>query len=193
MDSHDGTVTVESRVGEGTTFCLYFPEREGAAVKVPTKEAPAPLGHGERILVVDDEEVLAVLVQRALTQLGYQAEFLTEPSAAVDRVRSDPLRFALVLTDQTMPAMTGLLLAAEIRKINPRLPVLMMTGYTAPLLSGRAKAAGIRELLLKPVTLHSLGVAVHRALSTATPFRSPPGGPTGALPLEVPARLPLGV
>jgi CheY-like chemotaxis protein len=87
-----------------------------------------PRGHGERILVVDDEEVLALLLQRALTALGYEVEFTTQPAAALDLVRADPERFALVLTDQTMPSMTGLLLATNVRQIRPDLPVIMMTG-----------------------------------------------------------------
>ena len=185
MDSHDGAVTVESRPGEGTTFRLYFPEHEGAAVLAPAKEGPVPRGNGERILVLDDEEVLAMLVQRALTELGYEAVFATKPGAALELVRADPQRFALVLTDQTMPEMTGIQLATELQLIRPDLPVIMMTGYTAPHMAERVEAAGVRDLLLKPVTLQSLGVAVQAILSgapggfrgTGTPFPGPTAGP----------------
>jgi PAS domain S-box-containing protein len=191
MDSHDGTVTVSSAPGEGTTFSIYFPAYEGEAIPPPVKEGPVPRGNGERILVVDDEEVLALLAQRALTALGYEAEFATQPTAALDMVRDDPQRFALVITDQTMPSMTGLLLASQIRQIRPGLPVIMMTGYTAPLMADRVASAGIRELLLKPITIRALGVAVKAALSVPSPPRpgpeSPPTPPiAGPPPAEQP-------
>jgi PAS domain S-box-containing protein len=176
MDSHDGIVTVESRPGEGTTFRLYFPAHAGEAIVPPAKEGTTPRGNGERILVLDDEEVLALLVQRALVQLGYDAVFATEPRVALDMVRADPGRFALVLTDQTMPTMTGLQLSSELRLIRPELPVIMMTGYTAPHMAERVAAAGIRELLLKPVTMRSLGLSVHAALTGV------PGGSPGSTP-----------
>jgi CheY-like chemotaxis protein len=178
MDSHDGVITVESRLGEGTTFRLYFPANAGETVIVPAKAGAAPHGLGERILVIDDEEVLALMVQRALGALGYVSEYTMLPAKALEMVRADPQRFDLVLTDQTMPAMTGLDLAARIREIRPGLPVVMMTGYTAPRLTERVEAAGIRELLLKPMTMQSLGIAVHAALSGA------PGGYRGPNPPE---------
>jgi PAS domain S-box-containing protein len=182
MDSHDGAITVSSQPGVGTSFQLYFPAHAGEAVAVATMEGPVPRGNGERILVIDDEEVLAVLLQRALNALGYEAEFTTLPTAALEMVRSDPYRFALAVTDQTMPSMTGLLLATEFRQIRPEMPVIMMTGYTAPRMSERVAAAGIYKLLLKPVTLHSLGVAVREALtSSSTPWNAKPS-PT-ALPV----------
>jgi len=167
MDSHDGVVTVHSRPGEGTRFDLYFPAHVGkAAVPYPAKEGPAPRGHGEQILVVDDEELIAQLIRRALDVLGYRVDCATLPAAALALVRADPQRFALVLTDQTMPGMSGLVLASHLRQIRPGLPVIMMTGYTAALMAEQVEAAGIRQLLLKPITIHSLGVAVHAALTT---------------------------
>jgi CheY-like chemotaxis protein len=139
-------------------------------------------GHGERILVTDDEEVLALMVERALVVLGYVAEFTTLPAKALEMVRADPQRFDLVLTDQTMPEMTGLDLAGRILEIRPGMPIVMMTGFTAPLMTERVAAAGVRELLLKPMTLQSLGAAVHAALSGASGSHqgsnSPESGPT---------------
>ena len=167
MDSHDGAVTVASRLGEGTTFAVYFPEDVGEVGPPPAIEGPMPMGHGERILVIDDEEVLAVLVQKTLAELGYDAVFTTQPEAALELVLADPRRFALVITDQTMPAMTGLILASRLREIRPELPVIVMSGYTAPLLYERVEAAGVRELMLKPVTVRSLATSVHAALTAA--------------------------
>jgi PAS domain S-box-containing protein len=168
MDSHDGAVTVHSRPGEGTVFRLYFPAHAGVASLAPAQVGPVPRGHGEMILVVDDEETIAQLIQQALVFLGYRVEFATQPQAALAMVLTDPQRFALVLTDQTMPEMTGELLAGLLRKIRPGLPVIMMTGYSAAVMSDRVEAVGIRQLLLKPVTISSLGTAVHAVLF-ATP------------------------
>jgi PAS domain S-box-containing protein len=165
MDSHDGAVTVDSQPGEGTVFHLYFPAHAGEAV-VPAAEADSvPRGHGERILFVDDEELLVRLGQSSLAALGYEVEVATRPATALAMLRADPQRFAVVVTDHTMPGMTGLSLAIELLQIRPGLPIIMTTGYSASLTPERIKAAGIRQLLLKPTTLHSLGSAVHAALS----------------------------
>lgn len=169
MDNHDGSVTVYSQPGEGTVFHLYFPAHAGEATGVAAEEGPVPRGHGERVLFVDDEEVLVRLGQRTLAALGYEVEVATQPAAALARVRADPQRFALVLTDLTMPRMTGLLLANRLLQIRPGLPIILMTGYSASLTSERVEVAGIRQLLLKPTSIHSLGTAVHAALSAQPP------------------------
>jgi len=80
-------------------------------------------------------------------------------------VRADPRRFAIVLTDQTMPGMTGFFLAGELLKVQPGLPIILMTGYSASLTAAHVEAAGIHQLLFKPTTIRSLGTAVHAALS----------------------------
>jgi len=169
MDTHDGAITVDSEPGKGTSFHLYFPADAGVAIPPPPKEIPVPRGHGERVLVVDDEEVIANLLQKSLTALGYEAEFFTNSSAALASVRADPPRFALVLTDQTMPGMTGLVFANQLRQIRPGLPVIMMSGYTPALLAERVQEAGICQLLTKPMTIRTLGIAVHSALSATVP------------------------
>ncbi|MCX6954155.1 MAG: PAS domain S-box protein, partial [Verrucomicrobia bacterium] len=169
MDSHDGAVTVYSEPGEGTIFHLYFPAQAGEAEVHMFKEEPPPQGHGERILVVDDEELLARLGQQTLTALGYQVEFTTNSETALAMLRTDPHRFALVVTDQTMPGITGLRLATELAKLRPGLPVILLTGYSPALTEDCLKAAGVRQLLLKPINLRTLGVAVHAALAGGPP------------------------
>ncbi len=169
MGSHDGAVTVYSHLGEGTVFHAYFPAEASEPVAAMIEAEAIPRGHGERILLVDDEEPLVRLGQKTLTMLGYDVEVATQSTAAVAMVRADPQRFALVLTDQTMPGMTGLILADELRKIRPELPVLLMSGYSLSLTRERVEAAGIRKLLLKPISLHALGNAVHTALAVHSP------------------------
>jgi PAS domain S-box-containing protein len=187
MDSHDGVISVSSQPGKGTTFCLYFPAHQGEAAPAPVTEGPLPRGNGERILVVDDEEVLALLLERALTTIGYKTEFVTNPAEALARVEADPHHFDLVLTDQTMPTMTGLDLASSIRDIRPGLPVIMMTGYTAPRMTERVAAAGVQNLLLKPITLYALGVAVHAAIGAKATLNPDPG-PDELTPMAIAPR-----
>jgi PAS domain S-box-containing protein len=166
MKDHDGAVTVYSQPGEGTIFHLYFPVHAGEAAAAAIEQGPAPHGHGERILFVDDEELLVRFGQKTLAALGYEVEITTQPMLAFAMVRTDPQRFALVLTDQTMPGMTGIFFANQLRQIRPELPIILMTGYSASLTPELLEAAGIRQLLLKPMTLYSLGTAVHTALSS---------------------------
>jgi len=164
MDNHDGAVAVESQPGKGTSFHLYFPEHIGEVVEARADKGPTPRGHGERILVVDDEPLLADLGQKALTALGYEVECTTLPSAALARVTSEPQRFALVMLDQTMPGMSGLLLATQLQQVRKGIPIILTSGYTASLTAERLEAAGVAHLLLKPSSIHSLGTTVHAAL-----------------------------
>jgi nitrogen-specific signal transduction histidine kinase/ActR/RegA family two-component response regulator len=169
MESHDGSVAVYSQPGEGTVFHLYFPAHGGEVAAIEIEESKVPTGHGELILFLDDEELLVRLGKKTLTSLGYTVEASMQPEAALALVRSDPSRFALVLTDHTMPGMTGLAFANELRRIRPGLPVVLMTGYSGSLLPERIQEAGVRQVLLKPITLRALGTAVHEILHGQTP------------------------
>jgi PAS domain S-box-containing protein len=164
MDGHDGAVTVHSQLGEGTVFRLYFPVFEGEAAVLAPEVGPVTRGNGEQVLIVDDEEVLASMIQKTLVSLGYQAEFTTDPREAVKMIRANPKRFEVVISDQTMPGLTGLGLAVRIKEFLPEMPIILMTGYSLSLTADRIVEAGIRELILKPVTLQSLGRAVNSAI-----------------------------
>jgi PAS domain S-box-containing protein len=182
MDSHEGAITVTSAPGAGTAFYLYFPAQADAAPPVGADAAPTPRGRGERILLVDDEEMLARLGQQTLAELGYEAEIATDPTVALAAFRCDPHRLALVITDQTMPRMTGLALAGELLRIRPDLPIILTTGYNQLLNPARIQAEGLRQVLLKPFTMDQLAAAVWAALAAPSPV----GGPSD--PLEpVPA------
>ncbi len=168
MDAHDGAVTVYSQPGEGTVFHLYFPAHSGEINADPIAEGPTPHGRGEAVLVVDDEEMIASMIQKTLARLDYAAESATDPAAALALIQADPHRFKLVLSDQTMPGMTGLAFATRLREIRPDLPVLLMTGFSASLTPERLEAAGVRQVLPKPFTVQSLGSALH-AIFAAQP------------------------
>ena len=164
MESHDGAITVDSTPGEGTEFRLYFPEHGEEVAAAVTDEAPIPTGNGELILFVDDEELLVQMGEETLTALGYRVKGSMLPAAALEMVRTNPDLFSLVVTDQTMPGKTGLLLASEILQIRPGLPVILTTGYSAGLTPERVEAAGIRQVLLKPTNMKSLATAIRAAL-----------------------------
>ena len=165
MNSHDGAITVYSQPGEGTIFHLYFPAHHAAQWVEKDSTQATPRGQGERILFVDDEEMLVQLGQKTLSDLGYEVVTEKNPLAALAMVRADPSCFALVLTDQTMPGMTGIMLASKLLQIRADLPIILMTGYSQRLTAEKIEEAGIRQLLLKPIGIHALGTAVHAAIS----------------------------
>jgi PAS domain S-box-containing protein len=165
MESHDGAITVHSQPGEGTVFHLYFPMHAGEAAMDASDLGPVPRGRGEEILFVDDEELLVRLGRESLVALGYVVESVAQPEDALAMVRENPSRFALVLTDQAMPGMTGLVLAKKLQEIRPGMPIVLMTGYGGSLSHEQFAAAGVRKLLLKPINLQSLGAAVREVIS----------------------------
>jgi len=165
MKSFDGSITVYSAAGEGTTLNLYFPALEfGATVSKPD-EAPELHGHGERVLFVDDEPVLTMLGGRFLTRLGYVPVTQTDPRAALALFKDQD--FDLVITDLTMPHFSGIEFARCIWELRPDTRVILTTGYSATLDTRRAAELGFSELLLKPYTVHGLGDALQRVLNSA--------------------------
>ncbi len=169
MESHDGVVTVYSHPGKGTIFHLYFPAYHEQVALPPASTRTTPLGAGQRILYVDDEPALANLGQKTLEQLGYEVTISTKVAEALELVRQAPARFDLVITDQTMPGMTGTDFAAQLLKIRLDLPIILTTGYSPYLTVERVHAMGLRDLLLKPQSLQALGQAVHHALTAKEP------------------------
>jgi PAS domain S-box-containing protein len=170
MQSHDGIITADSRLAEGTVFNLYFPACASAAETV-VLAAPAPRGQGQRILFVDDEAPLATLGRKTLERMGYAVDARTDAQEALAAVRATPDAYDLVVTDQMMPVLMGTGLAEQIHVIRPDLPILLITGYTATLTPERLRPLGIRELILKPVSVAALGAVVGRILATGKPRR----------------------
>jgi PAS domain S-box-containing protein len=165
IKSHDGVITVSSQPGKGTTFELYFPAYTSEISVATRGPATIPRGNGERILVVDDEEPLLDLEKQMLERLGYQVEAQASVAMALARVRDGFPRLDLVITDLTMPQMTGLEFSRNLMQICPGLPIILTTGFSAGLTSENVAEMGIAELLLKPLSLDNLSTAVHRALT----------------------------
>ncbi len=167
MESHSGITLVHSAPGEGARFELYFPARSAASPDSPAPRSAPPAGNGERILLVEDEALLAQMGRATLRELGYQATSCTHPAEALALFQERPLDFDLVLTDHTMPGMTGIDLAERIRAVRPGVPVILTTGYCTGDITGKAKAAGVDEVLFKPLEMASLGEALRRHLPPA--------------------------
>ena len=156
-----GGIEVESRVGQGSTFTVYLPWH-GASDAAPEAQERAPHGNGETILLVDDEEPLVRLGEEALAELGYEPTGFTSAAAALEALRADPGRFDIVLSDESMPDMTGSELAAEIRRLRPEMPIVLMSGFVTPALTARAQALGGVEVLGKPLAGRDLARALAR-------------------------------
>lgn len=166
MQTHEGGVVVRSAPGKGTTFELYFPAHtaspEEAAVVQPAGEVPR--GRGERILFVDDELPIMMVGQLMLSEMGYQVQASADAEAMIAALRAAPDDFDLVITDLTMPGISGVDFARQVLAVRPDLPVILTTGYNATLTADCLQKLGISEMLLKPLSMHSLGAAVRRAL-----------------------------
>ncbi|MFA6961832.1 MAG: response regulator [Opitutaceae bacterium] len=166
MQTHDGEVAVRSTPGVGTTFELYFP-----AHALPAKtdhghaEGNLPRGHGERVLFVDDETPIMLVGQLILAELGYRVEAGTSALEMLELLKSQPDGFDLVITDLTMPDMTGVEFSERIRVLRPDMPIILTTGYSATLTPQRVQQLGISELLIKPLSMQSLATAIQRALN----------------------------
>jgi len=167
VQSHDGAITVSSKPGEGTRFEIYFPALADAEIEPVKTQSAAPMGHGERILFVDDEPILAELGRKTLTRLGYAVVAETNVAAGLKALRDRPYEYELVITDLTMPGMTGTEFAQQLLEIRPNLPIILTTGYSAHLTRNYVHTLGIQELLLKPMTPQILAEAVHRVLTAA--------------------------
>lgn len=164
VKGYGGMVQVESIVGTGTVFRIYLPRagKVGAAVEAGQEEM-APVGQ-ERILFVDDETSIAEMGKAMLSGLGYRVTARTNPLEALEEFRSRPDDFDLLITDQTMPKMSGVQLAQEARKIRPDLPVILCTGYSAAIGEETALEQGIGHFLMKPLTMRVLADTVRKAL-----------------------------
>jgi CheY-like chemotaxis protein len=161
---HGGTITVASTADAGTTFeILLPPTAAGEGVEQHVTTARPSEGEG-RILVVDDDPVIARLVAKILERVGYDVLHLTSPQEVLEMLAMTEPPFDLVITDQTMPGMTGLQLAARIQEWQPGFPVIMTTGYLDLGGAQDPRELGLGALLVKPVEVAVLIAAVARVL-----------------------------
>ncbi|MFA5182839.1 MAG: PAS domain S-box protein [Syntrophales bacterium] len=165
VKGHDGHITVQSKPGRGTTFSVYLPRIQATAPQETDPGQKVAGGSGESILFVDDEEMLVKLGRGMLMKLGYTVSDVTDSSLALEMFMEDPETYDLVVTDMTMPCMTGLELVREIRKIRPEIPAILCTGYSELINEEKAKQAGFNRFILKPVHFRELADAVRDVLA----------------------------
>ncbi|MDD5722994.1 MAG: ATP-binding protein [Syntrophales bacterium] len=159
---HDGAITVESEPGRGTAFHIYLPRFNHKVEKMEAKRV-LPTGC-EHILFVDDEPSLVDIGKQLLEHLGYRVTTMTSGTGALELFRSHPDRFDIVITDMTMPVITGDKLTSELLLIRPEIPIILCTGFSQRITQDRADQLGIKSLVMKPFTAHTLAVAVRQAL-----------------------------
>jgi len=164
VQNHEGAIIVESSPGVGTTFAVYLPainspSWSGEEALTVSPEATS----GRRILFVDDEASIARLGQVMLKSLGHSATAFGDPAEGLAALRSHPDDYDVVITDLTMPGMTGIQLAQNIREIGSKIPIILCSGYADQVPEETIKSLGIVEVLPKPFQMQSLGEAVVRA------------------------------
>ncbi len=161
-----GVITCRSTLGEGSEFCVSLPAHDREE-KAPASQATheATVGRGEEhILFVDDEEILVMMGRKMLQRMGYKVTGLTDSRAALELFRQHPGHFDLMITDQTMPEMTGIELARAILQIRPKMPIILCTGYSNIVSEESALATGISAFAFKPLVKQEIASLIRTVL-----------------------------
>lgn len=165
VETHKGMITVDSELGKGSIFQVFFPRVDGVKSVSPSISGPLPTGR-ERILLVDDEESILSMAKRMLESLGYDVVAKSSSVEALETFKNKPDQFDLVITDQTMPNMSGEELIAELLRIKPDLSVILCTGYSSKVSKRNALKKGINKYIPKPFSKELLSEAVREVLAT---------------------------
>ena len=164
VSSYGGAIRVYSEKGVGTTFKIYLPtiasREEEAEI---TDNSAAPQG-SETILLVDDEELLLVMIEEMLLDLGYNVDVFSDSRKALAAFQNEPQKYDLVITDQTMPHLTGLNLAEKIKTVRMDIPIILSTGFSSAITPEKMEQLGIRECLMKPILFEKISQTVRHVL-----------------------------
>lgn len=170
--AHRGAISVESAAGKGATFHIYLRCAATPEQASSDEDAPIPRGSGELVCVVDDEDFVLSCVSKAVDKLGYHTRTFDTPRKCLEALKADPGACALLVTDQTMPGMTGTELAEQVRSVSPKLPIIIMSGYFSKISPAILERMDHVSLLSKPFTASELALTVHRSLRNE-PGRTP--------------------
>ncbi len=164
VQGHNGAITVYSEPGNGTVFHVYLPVHRGEAKSLEAQLLPQGLEGDESILFLDDEPALAELGERVLTRLGYRVRSFTSPREAWEAFQKAPDSFDLVVSDYTMPKMTGQELAGLIMELRPEMPVIICSGFNRLLDETWLRRLGVRAVLSKPLVARELAGTIREIL-----------------------------
>jgi CheY-like chemotaxis protein len=156
-----GGIEVTSVPGMSTTFTVWLPW-SGPALGLARADAGIPRGDGQRILLVDDELALMHLGEEMLATLGYEPAGYVSSAEALAAFAAEPQRFDAVLSDETMPQLSGSQMAQQMRRIRPDIPIILMSGYVGPNIAALARQANVNELLAKPLVSRDIARALAR-------------------------------
>lgn len=161
--NYGGEIIAESRPGQGTAFTLFFPHLQEKPAEQDEETILAPGGGGERVLLVDDEKDLVELTTKMLQALGYHVTGKTNSRETLETFKNDPSSFDLIISDQTMPEMTGIQLSRELKTVKD-IPFILTTGYSQMVNAESAREAGISAFVMKPLTKSELACTIRKVL-----------------------------
>jgi signal transduction histidine kinase/ActR/RegA family two-component response regulator len=163
INNYGGAIAVDSTQGEGTTFSIYLP-RHGADLSGSRKSDKKPVKGDEHILFVDDEPEITFMGKKMLETLGYTVSIKSDSFSALEEFKKDPEKYSLLVTDQSMPNITGTQLAALMKELRPELKAIIITGYSDNLSEDELTKSGISEVILKPMILNDFSKVIRRVL-----------------------------
>jgi len=163
ISGHEGAITVESQPDRGSTFRIYLPLVEDKETQEDIQEEKRRLA-GERIMFVDDEVIIAEMGREMLSRMGYEVSTFSNSLQALDAFTASPSSFDLVITDQTMPGMTGVQLARAMMAMRPNIPIILISGFSETITAEDSKKMGIREYVAKPILAQDLNTAIRKVM-----------------------------
>jgi len=164
VKNHDGLITVYSEPDKGTSFQVYLPQYTNEKIAESERFKEEITGGSESILLVDDEALVAEMMQRQLENLGYQVESYNKPEEALSTFHAASEKFDLIMTDMTMPKMNGVAFAQQILQVREDIPIILCTGFSELVNEEKARAVGIKAFVMKPLVRKTIADTVRRVL-----------------------------